>query len=155
VRLAVYDGAEHGEHGIPDAIGPDSLVIGETELGKLLKLGAWHHSVHGNGAYAIIDHQLGRYLAAFARVSYSPRQLVETYIDTGIRIGPGPFRPRDFIGVGVAYAQTSDPMLGSQPLVEATYQAQFGWLTVQPDAQLLMEHPRTTAILATRVTVVF
>jgi hypothetical protein len=155
VRAAVFDGAQHGEHGIPDAIGPESLAIGQVELDQLFTLGAWHHSLHGNGYYAIVDHQLERYLAAFARVSYSPDQLVRTYIDTGIRIGPGPFRPHDFIGVGVAYAQTSDPMLGSQPLVEATYQAQFGWLTIQPDAQLLMEHPRTTAILATRVTVVF
>ncbi|MBV8756594.1 MAG: carbohydrate porin [Deltaproteobacteria bacterium] len=155
VRGAVFDGEQKGEHGIPDGIGPESLVIGQVELARLVTVGAWHHSQHGNGYFAILDHQLERYVAAFARVSYSPRQLVSTYIDTGLRIGPGPFRDNDFIGVGVAYAQTSDPMLGSQPLLEATYQAQFGWLTIQPDAQLLMEHPRTTAIVATRVTVVF
>jgi carbohydrate-selective porin OprB len=156
-RLAIFDGDQHGSHGIPDTIGPQSLVIGELEVGELVRLGAWRHSAsgRGDGYYAIVDHQLERYLAAFARISVSPSQLVSTYIDTGIRIGPGPFREHDFIGAGIAFARTSDMTLGSQPLVEATYQAQFGWLTIQPDFQLLLEHARTAAIFATRVTIVF
>lgn len=152
-RAAIFDGDQHGDHGIPNGLGPTSLVIAEVEIGELLKLGAWRHSDRGNGYYAILDHQLERHLAAFARISTSPDQPVTMYIDTGIRIGPGPFRARDFIGVGIAYAGTQ--ILGPQTIVEATYQAQFGWLTIQPDFQLLLQRERTAGIVATRATIVF
>ena len=152
-RAAVFDGDQHGAHGLPNAIGPTGLTVGEIEVGELLKLGAWHHTDRGNGYYAILDHQLERHLAAFARVSASPNQRVETYIDIGIRIGPGPFRDHDFIGVGLAFARTTD--LGAQTVVEATYQAQFGWLTIQPDLQVLFQAARTAGIIATRATIVF
>jgi carbohydrate-selective porin OprB len=154
-RAAVYDGDQHNEHGVPTSLGPNSLAIGEVELGELVKVGAWHHSTRGNGYYAIVDHQLDRYLAAFGRFGVSPNQFVSGYIDAGIRIGPGPFREHDFMGLGVAYASTSDTKLGEQTVFEATYQAQFGWLTIQPDVQLLLQHGRTASILATRATVVF
>ncbi|MDB4953067.1 MAG: carbohydrate porin [Myxococcales bacterium] len=152
-RAAVFDGDQHGVHGIPNAIGPTSLTAGELEFGELLKLGIWHHTDRGNGYYAILDHQLERYLAAFVRVSSSPNQPVTKYIDTGIRIGPGPFRKHDFIGVGIAFAGTS--ARGAETLVEGTYQAQFGWLTIQPDFQLLFQRERTAVIIATRATIVF
>ena len=127
----------------------------EITFEKILKVGYWHHSrTNSDGYYAIADNQVSNYVGAFARVSYSPDRLVEGYIDAGIRIGPGPLRDNDFIGAGVAYALTNDPALGSQSLFELTYQAQFGWLTSQPDFQLLLEHPRSTAIFATRVTIV-
>ena len=45
--------------------------------------------------------------------------------------------------------------LGEQTVYEATYQAQFGWLTIQPDIQFLLEHTRTAKIFATRATIVF
>ena len=154
-RLAVFDGDQHGDHGLPNALGPTSLAIGEVEVGELVKLGAWHHSERGNGYYAIVDHQLERYLAGFVRVGTSPRQPVTSYLDAGLRIGPGPFREHDFIGAGVAFSRTAGPNLGEQVVFEATYQAQFGWLTIQPDAQLLLEPARTAGILATRVTIVF
>jgi carbohydrate-selective porin OprB len=154
-RVAIYDGDQHNEHGIPQSIGPNMLAIGEVAVADLVKVGAWHHSTRGNGYYAILDHQLERYLAGFARAGVSPGQFVSGYIDAGIRIGPGPFREHDFIGIGVAYAKTADPMLGEQTVFEGTYQAQFGWLTIQPDLQFLLEHTRTAGIIATRATVVF
>lgn len=155
VRAAVYDGDQHNEHGIPTGLGPHLLAIGEIAIGDLVKVGAWHHSTLGDGYYGILDHQLERYVAGFARFGVSPGQFVSGYVDAGIRIGPGPFREHDFIGLGVAYAKTADPMLGEQTVFEGTYQAQLGWLTIQPDLQLLLEHTRTAGIVATRATVVF
>jgi carbohydrate-selective porin OprB len=153
-RAAIYDGTQNNVHGMPTGLGPESLVIGEVEYGKLVKVGAWHHSLHGNGYYAIVDHQLERYLGAFVRAGASPSQMVSQYIDAGIRIGPGPFRKPDFIGIGVAFARTR-LALGAQTVLEATYQYQMGWLTIQPDVQLLLEHGQHAGIVATRVTIVF
>ena len=154
-RAAIYDGDQHNIHGIPQSIGPNSLAIAEVAIGELVQVGAWHHSTRGNGYYVIVDHQLERYLAGFVRYGTSPNEFVSQYIDAGIRIGPGPFRDHDFIGLGIAYAKTDDPTLGEQTVYEATYQAQFGWLTIQPDVQFLLEHTRTAEIFATRATVVF
>jgi carbohydrate-selective porin OprB len=151
-RAAIYDGTQHNVHGVPTDLGPDSLSFVEVEVAKLVKLGGWHHTQHGNAAYVVVDHQLERYVGAFARLGVSPDQPVSTYIDAGLRIGPGPFRKPDFIGVGIAFARTD---LGAQTVVEGTYQAQFGWLTIQPDFQLMMLTQRTAEIFATRVTVVF
>ncbi|MFT3696219.1 MAG: carbohydrate porin [Kofleriaceae bacterium] len=154
-RAAIYDGSQNQSHGIPNGLGPDALEIAELALYELVQVGVWHHSTRGNGYYAILDHQLERYIGGFVRYGTSPNQFVSQYIDAGLRIGPGPFREHDFIGVGVAYAKTADMSLGEQTVFEATYQAQFGWLTIQPDAQLLLEHTRAAKILATRVTIVF
>jgi porin len=154
-RAAIYDGDQHNVHGVPQSLGPNSLVLGEIAIRDMVQLGAWHHSERGNGYYVILDHQLERYLAGFVRYGTSPNQFVSQYIDAGLRIGPGPFRAHDFIGVGVAYAKTADPALGEQTVYEATYQAQFGWLTIQPDVQVLLQHTRTAGILATRATIVF
>lgn len=151
-RAAMYGEQDDEHHGIPRSLGDHALAIGEVEFGELVKLGAWHHTTLGNGAYAIVDHQLGRYLGAFVRGGASPHEPVKGYIDTGVRIGPGPFRPMDFIGVGVAWARTE--LQGDQVVLEATYQAQFGWLTIQPDFQLIMLQDRTAALFATRVTIV-
>lgn len=153
-RAAIYDDDASEVHGIPTGLSSSRLAIGEVEARELVKLGAWTASDRGRGIYAIVDHGIARRVGAFARVSYSPGRVVEGYIDAGVRIGPGPLRPNDFAGIGVAYAKTTDATLGSQSLFELTYQAQFGWLTIQPDVQLLLEHPRTTAIVATRVTIV-
>ena len=154
-RLAVYDGNQPNDHGIPTTISSDQLIMSEIEYDELIKFGLWHHTALGSGYYAVVDHQLERYLGAFVRFGEAPNENVATYIDAGIRIGPGPFRPPDFIGFGVAYARARDPMLASQTLVEATYQLQFGWFTVQPDFQLLLQRQRTAAIAATRATIVF
>lgn len=174
VRAAIYDGdkpnfdgsaemARTSYHGIPLDLGREQsyLAIGEVEAGKLVKLGTWHHSGNdSNGYYAIVDHQLeGSRVGAFVRASYSPKQAVAGYLDTGIRIGPGPLRPKDFMGAGIAFARTeatdASPMTGGAEFVyELTYQAQFGWLTIQPDFQLLQLRDKTYPIIATRVTVV-
>ena len=151
---AVYDDNATEAHGVPTGFSGKPLLITEVEYDELVKAGAWHDGENGDGVYAIVDHGVANRVGAFARVSYSPHRTVAGYADAGIRIGPGPFRRNDFIGAGVAYALTSDTTLGSQSLFELTYQAQFGWLTIQPDFQLLLEHPRTTAIVATRVTIV-
>jgi len=157
VRAAVYDGDQLESHGVPTGIAGHPLVMGEVELYEWIKLGFWHHMALGSGYYAVIDHQLDRYLGAFVRGGDSPNanETVSHYVDAGIRIGPGPFRKGDFIGLGVAYVRTHGMELGDQSLAEATYQAQFGWLTIQPDFQLLVLRDRTAAIAATRVTLVF
>jgi carbohydrate-selective porin OprB len=154
VRAAVFTQDAEDAHGIPTSLDSTPLAIGEIEWAQLVKLGGWHDGARGDGAYAIIDHGFARRLGAFARVSVSPDQAVTSYVDTGLRIGPGPWRKTDFVGIGLAFARTDDPTRGSQTVFEATYQAQFGWLTVQPDFQVLTERPRTTAIFATRVTIV-
>ena len=151
VHVGIYDGDQPNDHGIPTELGGDRLAIGEVELADLLKLGAWHHTVLGNGYYAIADRRLERHVGAFARVSASPDNPVDLYIDTGVRIGPGPLRPHDFASVGLAFAHT---MMGPQTVVEATYQLQLGWLTIQPDFQLLFQREHTAAILAVRTVVV-
>ncbi|MCX5742529.1 MAG: carbohydrate porin [Proteobacteria bacterium] len=157
-RAAIYDGDQHNVHGVPTTRPHTFLAIGELELWKSLKLGYWHHSVTASdGYYAILDRQVAYRVGAFARVGYSPDQAISQYIDCGIRIGPGPLRPKDFVGVGVAFARTDrgpDQPSGAESVFEATYQAQFGWLTIQPDVQLLLQRDRTTAIGAVRATVV-
>ena len=38
--------------------------MGEVELARTYKLGAWHHTALGNGYYAVIDRHLGGRLGA-------------------------------------------------------------------------------------------
>ncbi len=160
VKAAIYDGDQKNKHGLPTNLFHEKsyLAIGEVELAKLLKLGSWHHSsTNSDGYYAILDHQVDGRVGAFARVSYSPGKAVTSYIDTGIRIGPGPLRPKDFMGAGIAFVRTRPDEVsigGAQIVYELTYQAQFGWLTIQPDFQLLAQRGRTTPIGAVRVTIV-
>ena len=151
LQAAVYDGAQSNTRGIPDALGPSTLVLAEATWNLDLGVGAWHHSERGNGVYATIDHRLDDLVEAFTRIGLSPRG-VTTYLDAGVRIGPGPFRPQDFVSAGLAYAQLD---AGDQILIETTYEAQIGWLTVQPALQLMMLRERTVGIFATRMTVVF
>lgn len=150
-RAAVYDGDNTNDHGLPNAIGDDSLAFGELEYAETFKVGGWRHSALGRGLYAIVDRQLERYVGAFARVAASTGPL-DAYADTGIRIGPGPLRRRDFASIGMAFASTNDA--GNATIVEATYQYLVrGWLTVQPDAQLLFDHNGTRAIVAARMVI--
>lgn len=153
IHAAVYDGSPEQTHGVPTGISGDRLEMGEVGALGTFKVGAWHHTSLRNGYYAIVDHQLERYLGAFARVSVSPDSKLSLYADTGIRIGPGPLRPRDFAGIGLAFARSER---GAQTVVEATYQYLVeGWLTVQPDAQLLLTREGTAAILAARAVIAF
>jgi hypothetical protein len=52
----------------------------------------------------------------------------------------------------LAFAQVDE---GDQILVETTYEAQIGWLTIQPALQLMMMREQTVGIAATRMTIVF
>lgn len=151
VRGAIYDGDQQNSHGIPTGMGDDAFVIGEVELEDTLKLGGWHHTNGRNGVYAIADRGFDRYLGGFARVGYSPDQAVDLYIDTGIRIGPGPLRERDFASVGLAFGRAD---VGAQTAIELTYQYQQAWFTIQPDFQLLLLRDRTAAVTAVRVVIV-
>jgi hypothetical protein len=148
---AVYDGTQANTRGIPDALGPSTLYLTEATWNRDIGVGAWHHSEKGNGVYATIDHQLDDRVEAFTRIGLSPRG-VTTYVDAGVRIGPGPLRAADFFSVGLAYAELDS---GDQIVIESTYEAQIGWLTIQPAMQLLMLREQTVAIFATRMTVVF
>jgi porin len=153
VRAAIYDGDRVNEHGIPMELGEHSIAFAEVELYGTLKLGGWKHSNLGAGGYAVVDRQLERYLGVFARLALAPTRPIDIYADTGIRIGPGPFRPKDFLSLGLAFAESD---VGVQTLVEASYQALVtGWLTIQPDVQLLLDRNGTTAIVATRAVVAF
>jgi carbohydrate-selective porin OprB len=150
-RLAVYDGTQANSHGVPETLGPEALALGEIAIGPV-RLGGWHHGERGTGVYAIADAQLEPDVGAFARIGHSPDAAVVAYIDAGIRITPGSRRPDDLVSVGIAFATTDQ---GAQTLVEATYELQLRWLTIQPDVQLVMLHDRTVGIVATRATVVF
>lgn len=150
-RAAVYDGDRVNSHGVPTAIGTELLGFGELEYVGTFKLGGWHHSALGDGVYAVVDRQLDRYLGAFARLAASSGPL-DSYGDAGIRIGPGPLRPRDFASLAIAFARTD--AAGSQTIIETTYQyLAAGWLTLQPDAQLLFDRAGTHVIMAVRAVI--
>ena len=151
LQAAIYDGAQENTRGIPTDLGPSTLVLAEATWNRDIGVGAWRHSDKGNGVYATLDHKLDDFVEAFARIGLSPRGM-KTYLDAGVRIGPGPLRPEDFFSVGMAFAQLDE---GDQILIEATYEAQVGWLTIQPAMQLMMLRERTVGIVATRMTVVF
>lgn len=151
VRAALYDGDQPNQHGIPEGVGDDAFVIAEIEIATTLKLGMWHHTAKGNGYYGVLDRQLERYVGAFTRLSVAPDDAIDLYADTGIRIGPGPFRKRDFISVGLAFARTER---GPQTVVEATYQYLVtGWLTIQPDLQVVLTREGTAGVVAARAVV--
>ena len=152
VRAAVYDGTQENSHGIPTALGPDQLLIGEVELFTAIKLGAWRHNERGTALYMVLDGQLETHIGVFARAGVSPTETVHTYFDTGVRLGHGRVRPDDFFCIGIAFARTDD---GDETIVEASYEAQVRWLTLQPDVQLVMMRDRTVGVFATRATVVF
>jgi porin len=152
-RAAIYDGDQENDHGMPTGLGEHAVVLGEIELWSTLKLGAWHHTERGSGYYTVIDRQLAPRVGAFTRVSVAPDEPISTYVDAGVRIGPGPLRPRDFASVGIAWADTE---MGMQTIAEATYQILVnGWLTIQPDVQLVLTPERAAGVIATRAVVAF
>jgi len=151
LQAAIYDGAQQNMRGIPTELGPSTLLLAEATWNRDIGVGAWRHSDKGNGVYLTLDHNLDDFVEPFARVGLSPRGM-KTYLDAGVRIGPGPLRPEDFFSVGMAFAQLDE---GDQILIEATYEAQVGWLTIQPAMQLMMLRERTVGIFATRATIVF
>lgn len=155
IRGAVYDGDRVENHGIPEQLGEHALVIGEVESHGV-KLGAWHHTALGNGYYGIVSRQLARKLGAFTRIARDANGMIPFYVDVGVRFGPGGIwkrRKRDFISVGMAFAQSD---LGAQTAAELTYQLLVrGWLTVQPDLQLVLTRDGTAAVVATRAVVAF
>lgn len=151
LQAAIYDGTQTNTRGIPTELGPSTLLLAEATWNRDIGVGAWHHSDKGNGVYATLDHELDDFVEAFTRIGLSPKG-VKTYLDAGVRVGPGPLRPEDFVSVGLAFAQLDE---GDQILIEATYEAQIRWLTIQPAMQLMMLRERTVGIVATRFTVVF
>lgn len=149
LRAAVFDADPASDHGLPEEFDDDALVMSEIELWGTLKLGAWDHSERGAGTYAIADRRIAPRTGAFTRVGLAPDAPVSLYIDSGIRLGP--HRGMDFASVGLAFARTQ---MGAQTAVELTYQLQLlGWLSIQPDLQLLLLPDRTAGIVATRVIV--
>src|SRR6185503_6729852 len=119
IRGAVYEGHARDDHGIPNALDNEALLFAEAKY-DWLQLGIWHHTEHGNGYYAVADKQIAPIVGAFSRLAIAPDNALTFYIDSGIRIGPGPLRERDFFSVGLAFAKTMD--LGPQTIAEATYQ---------------------------------
>lgn len=151
VRAAVYDTDAPDEHGVPRAFGNEALAMGELQIAGTFSLGGWHHTDHGNGLYGVLDAKLDRYTGAFARLARSDEGPVSTYFDAGIRVGPGPLRPRDFASIGIAYTSGER---GPQTILELTYQYLVrGWLTIQPDAQMILDRQGTEAVVATRMVV--
>jgi hypothetical protein len=148
-RAGIYDGTQSNDHGIPSALGPAYLVVGELEIAKIVKLGAWHHEQYGDAAYAIADAELaGDKLGAFARVGISEGP-VDFYADAGVRAAA---RGDDFISFGLAFSRLD---AGSETAFEATYESQLAWFTIQPDFQLHLLRDRAVAMFATRMTVTF
>ncbi len=149
VRAGIYDGAQTNTHGIPRALGPGLLAIGEAELDKWLAVGAWHHTERGDAIYVIADAELADHLGTFARIGIGDGPLT-TYLDAGVRGAPIPLRRDDLLSFGVAYARMDT---GGQTIVEANYEAQIRSLTVQPGVQLLMLPARTVAVGLVRLTI--
>ena len=150
-RIGVYDGGLENTHGIPTALGPELLAIGEVTAVETFKVGAWHHTTLGKAVYAVADRQLEPDLGAFARAGYSPDGPVSTYIDAGIRATPRRWRPGDLVSLGIAFAHTGEN--GAQTMLELSYEAQVRWLSIQPDVQVVMLPERTVLVIATRITV--
>jgi hypothetical protein len=151
LQLAVYDGTSENDRGIPTGLGPATLVLAEATWDRDIGMGAWRHSEKGSGIYGTFDHRLDEIVEAFFRIGLSPEGM-STYLDAGLRIGPGPIRPQDFVSIGMAFARVDS---GDQILVETTYEAQVKWLTIQPAMQLMMLRERAVGIFATRFTVAF
>jgi len=147
--VGIFDGAPINTRGVPTRLGDAALVMAEVALDELVKLGTWQHTRDGDGYYAILDSRLGARLAGFARVGLAPDQEVDFYADAGIRIGP--MFDRDFASAGLAYARTP---AGQEVVTEVTYQYRYAWLIIQPDVQVLMQRPRTSLIVGTRLIVV-
>lgn len=153
MRGAIYDGEQPNTHGIPTRFGADALVMGEVELDGWLKLGAWHHTGLGNAYYGVVDRHLGGRLGAFARAGVMRDAPIELYVDAGVRFGPGPWRPRDFVRTGIAFVRSE---AGAQTVVELTYQVLVeGWLTIQPDLQLVLTREGATGVISTRAVIAF
>ncbi len=148
LQLAVYDGTATSSRGIPTALGPATLVLAEATWNRDVGVGAWHHSEKGDGIYATLDHELDD-MQGFMRIGLSPHGIT-TYLDAGVRVGPGVLRSEDFFSMGMAFARVDT---GDQILVEATYEAQVGWLSIQPAMQLVMLRERAVGILGTRLTI--
>jgi len=150
-QLAIYDGTQQNNHGIPTGLGPEQLWLTEWTYRRDFGIGAWHHSERGNGVYAILDDEPHAYVQPFLRVGYSPDGDVRTYIDAGMRFGPG-IGPRaeDLASVGVAFAQAEG---GDQTFLEATYEVQLKYFTLQPAGQLIMLRDRTVGVFALRSTI--
>jgi hypothetical protein len=152
-QLAVYDGTQENTRGIPTALGPEQVWFTEWTYRRDFGLGAWHHTEYGTGVYAIVDGEPHPYVQPFVRVGYSPSGEVRTYIDAGFRLGPGiAARSQDLASVGIAHAQAEQ---GDQTMVEATYEAQLRYFTLQPSVQLILLPARTVGVFALRSTIVF
>lgn len=140
VRAAVLDGDQANRYGIPTSLGDDALALGEVELGKVFKLGGWHHTESGSALYLVLDHQLDDRLGAFVRVSVSPDDALPFYLDTGVQL--------DAMSVALAFAQAD---VGAQTVVEASYVLAFaGRFTLQPDLQLLLLPDETVVVIGAR-----
>lgn len=158
VRAAVYDTDAVEARGVPTQLRGNALAIGEVRIAELVQIGAWHNTLSPttdapgrNGYYGIIDHDLDEKLGAFARVAIAPDAPVSEYIDSGVRLRLDPWRPKDFSSAAVAFAKTTS---GTETLLEMTYQYLVrGWLTVQPDAQLVLQHDRGAVVFATRAVI--
>lgn len=158
VRAAVYDTDAHEVHGLPTQLQGNALAIGEIRVAELVQIGAWHNTLSPtmdapgrNGYYGIVDHDLDGKLGAFARVAIAPDAPVSRYIDSGVRLRLAPWRPKDFSSAAVAFAKTTT---GTETLLELTYQYLVkGWLTVQPDVQLVLQHQQSAVVFATRAVI--
>lgn len=142
VRVALLDGDQPNRYGFPTALGDDAFALGEFELAKTFKLGAWHHTEKGSALYFVLDRQLDERLGTFLRVSVSPDDALPFYLDAGVQL--------DAMTVGLAFAQAD---IGAQTVVEASYElAVTGRLTLQPDLQILLLPDDTVVVLGARAT---
>ena len=120
------------------------------------------------GLYGVADMRLwrsaavdGRNVHGFVRGSFSPsdRNMIDLYADGGVAMtAPLRRRPKDVVGIGVAVARISprlrdlarsqvapggalsSPLPDYEGVVELSYQAQLGTISVQPNVQYVV-HP--------------
>lgn len=143
VRAGVFDGDQVNRHGIPTQRGDDLFAIGELEIAATFKLGGWHHTEKGSALYLVLDRQLDDRLGTFVRISVSSDDALPFYLDTGVQL--------DAASLGLAFAQAD---VGAQTVIEASYRlAVRGWLTLQPDLQILLMRDDTIVVFGARATV--
>jgi hypothetical protein len=161
VRAAVYDGGLENKHGIPTSMGEGLLGLGEIGFWEAVKVGGWTHSDRGEGVFALVDRDVHPLVGGFSRVGVSPDGPVRYYADAGVRLKLGPLRPADFVGIGAAFSRVAADPVAMTPsfdeaIVETTYHAAAsGWMTLQPDMQLVFQPDRTVFVCGMRATVAF
>ena len=170
-QTAVFDGTpdefETNPYNLHWKLSKDQgyLVVSEFQLEKSLikgksgkyKLGVYYHRHNDSvnveqktkGLYVICDQQITEKLSAFSQIGYSPKSVINHnhFYSVGLNYkGLITKRPKDQMGLAVAYAAIDQSEVGSETAVELTYQVELNDnFYVRPDIQYII-NPAGTAV---------